>query len=55
MSRCPESGWEKEARKSEIVTGDIKRDIERVGEGWRKRAADRRSWRLLITNVVRQK
>ena len=32
-SRCPESGGEKEVRKTEIVMGDcIKRFVERVGE-----------------------
>ena len=30
-----------------------KRDIERVEEEWRKRATDRRNWRLLIENLVR--
>ena len=34
-SRCPESGRETEARKTEIVTWDfIKSDLERVAEEW---------------------
>ena len=33
----------------------FKRDLERVRGEWRKRAKDRRSWRLLITKVVREK
>ena len=54
--RCPESGEENEARKTEIATRDcIGRNLERVGEEWRKRAVDRRYWRLLIQNVVGQK
>ena len=41
--------------KAEIAMGDcIKRDLERVGEEWRTRATDRRNWRLLIENVVRE-
>ena len=55
-SRRPEIGGEKEARKTEIVMGDcIKRDLERLGEELRKRATDRRNWRLLKENVVREK
>ena len=42
--------------KTEIAMGDcIKRDLERVGEEWRKSATDRRNWRLLIVVVVREK
>ena len=44
---------EKEARKTEIVVG-IKRDLERVGEEWRKRATYRKNWRLLIENVLKK-
>ena len=29
------------------------RDVERVGEEWRKRATDRRNWRLVIKDVMR--
>ena len=29
------------------------RDVERVGEEWRKRATDRRNWRLVIKAVMR--
>ena len=36
-SRCPERGWEMEARKTEIAMGDCnKSDLERVGEEWKK-------------------
>ena len=36
-NRCPESGGEMEARKTEIAMGDcIKSDYERVGEEWKK-------------------
>ena len=38
-----------EERKTEIAKGGyIKSDLERLGEEWRKRATDRRNWRLLI-------
>ena len=33
----------------------VKRDLERVGGEWRTTARDRRSWRLLIKNAVREK
>ena len=33
----------------------IKRNLERVREEWRTTAIDRRSWRLLIDNVVGEK
>ena len=46
----------KEARKIDIAIGGwVKRDLEKVGEGWRTRATDRKNWRLLIENVVREK
>ena len=32
----------------------MKRDLERVGGEWRTTAKDRRSWRLLIENAVRE-
>ena len=32
-----------------------KNGIETVGEEWRKRATDRKNWRLLTENVVRAK
>ena len=35
--------------------GLLKRDIEREGDEWTKRAPDRRNWRLLIENVEREK
>ena len=35
--------------------GLLKRDIEREGEEWRKRATDRKNWRLLIENVQKGK
>ena len=47
---------EKEARKTEIAMGDcINNDPERVRQEWRKRATDKRNWRLLIEPVVRRK
>ena len=33
----------------------VKRDLERVGGEWRTTAKDRRSWRLVIQNTVREK
>ena len=33
----------------------VKRGLERVGEEWRTKAKNRRSWRPLIENVVRAK
>ena len=33
----------------------VKRDLERVGGEWRTTAKDRRSWRLVTENVVREK
>jgi len=45
----------KEARKTENVTDCVMRDLERVGGEWRTTAKDRRSWRLLIKNAVREK
>ena len=54
-SRCPEIGGEMEAKKTRNCDGDcIKIDIERVGEEWDK-IIDRRNWRLLTENVVREK
>ena len=54
--RCPESGGGKKARKTEIAMGDcVGRDLERVGAEWRTGAADRRNWRLLMENVVRER
>ena len=42
-----------EARKTDIAKGgSIDSDLERVGEECKK---DRRSWRLLTENVVREK
>ena len=32
----------------------VKRELERVGEEWRTTAKDRRSWRLVKENVVRE-
>ena len=47
---------EKEARKTEIAMGDcINNDPERVGQEWRKRAANKQNWRLLIETVVRRR
>ena len=47
-SRCPYGGGEMEERKTEIAKGGfIKSDLEILGEEWRKRATDRRNWRLL--------
>ena len=31
------------------------KDLERVAEEWRTTAKDRKSWRLVIENVVREK
>ena len=43
-----------ETRMTEIAMGDcIKSDLEKVGEDWNKN--DRRNWRLLTENVVREK
>ena len=48
-----------ETRKTKNVTGDcINSDMERLEEEWRKRATDRRNWRLLTekrTEKVRKK
>ena len=33
----------------------IKRDLERVGGKWRTTEKDRRSWRMLIKDAVREK
>ena len=54
-SRCPESGREMEARKSELARKDCdKTDLEKVGEE-REKYIDRRNWRLLKKNVIREK
>ena len=54
--RCPERGGEKEVRKTENVMEDcVERDQERVGGEWRTTATDRRSWRLVMDNTVREK
>ena len=43
-----------EAMKAEMTMGDcISSDLERVGEELRKGAIDRRNWKLLTENVVR--
>ena len=35
-SRCPESGWKMDPRKTDIAMGDcITSDLERVGEEWK--------------------
>ena len=52
----PRQWRENEARMTGIAMGDcIKRDLERVGEEWRKGATDRRNWRMLTEHVVREK
>ena len=44
-----------EARKTEIAMGDcVKSDIKRVGEEWKK-YIDRKNWRLLKENAVRER
>ena len=56
--------WQREQvpRKSKVKGGEEYRNFngmaplwERVGEDWRKRAANRRNWRLLIENVMTEK
>jgi len=54
-SRFPESGGEKEVRKTEIATGIALPDLERVREEWRKISTDRRNLRLLTESVVRRR
>ena len=41
-------------RKTKKTENCAKRDLERVRGEWRTTAKDRRSWRLLIENVVRE-
>ena len=43
----------KQARKSEEDC--VKRDLEKLGGEWRTTAKDRRSWRLVMENSVREK
>ena len=44
-----------EARKTKTATGDCnKSDLERVGVEW-ENIIDRRNWKLLTENVVREK
>ena len=51
----PRKWREKEARKTENAMGGcVKRDLERVGGEWRTTAKDRRSWRLVIENAVKE-
>ena len=46
---------EKEARKTNIASGELRyeinRDLESVGGEWRTTGKDRKNWRLLIDNV----
>ena len=62
-NRCPESGGEMEAKKTGIaMVNCIKSDIEnilvnRCNVAWRRmeKIIDRRNWRLLSENIVRDK
>ena len=49
--RSPQSGRKGDEEDREWVKGHL----ERVGGEWRTTAKDRRSWRLLIENVVKEK
>ena len=54
--RCPESRRKRRRGGPRLLWEDcIKRDLDRVAEERNARAKDRRNWRLLIDNTVREK
>ena len=53
--RCPESGGDKEARKTRMRWKDcVRRDLERVGGQGRTTTADLGSWRPVIEDLMRE-
>ena len=53
--RCPESGGGKGKRKTIMrCDASVKRDLGRMGGGWRTIAKNSRGWKLYIVKVMRE-